>query len=165
MFFFSLGLNAQKHDIQIQLYADSASRPYLIQFGSVEITKEIKVKKKYYKRVYEQKLDSSLTFYITKDDSFATVFSVNCSSNTFYKNDYFHIDYKDSINYYPFFVHFSDNVKFQIDNRCPKCHKNDNLLKIVYGLGGGHENGEMPGGCMVSEDANYWYCKRCKLKY
>ena len=64
-----------------------------------------------------------------------------------------------------------ENSKNQSPMRCPRCLKNDQVIRIVYGYPGPKmmKNAERGiirlGGCIVSKNNPQWYCKRDKLEF
>jgi hypothetical protein len=58
-----------------------------------------------------------------------------------------------------------------IKKKCPKCHKNDQVIHITYGEPTSEmmeraNNGEVYiGGCLIYADNPNWYCKRDDLEF
>ena len=58
-----------------------------------------------------------------------------------------------------------------IKKKCPKCHKNDKVIPILYGEPSEEAMEEIKrglwrmGGCVVDRDSSNWYCKRDRKEF
>jgi len=77
--------------------------------------------------------------------------------------------FQDSTTYIK--IGFTDSCLFsnssKSNKKCPKCHKSNKVIPILYGLPLGEMDTEnfYYAGCEITGCDSYWYCKRDKLRF
>jgi hypothetical protein len=120
-----------------------------------------------------------ITFDSVKSEKFTIMVSSFINKPSFEKDYSTQAIINRTINDTSFFVRlsFPENCVYNLvgmNKICPKCHKKDKVIPILYGLrvpsfdkkhNRIHEPEYLPGVCSVTKCDPSWYCKRNKLKF